>query len=73
MGTFIKTSTLNRSKVFTRKAANTDYPFPRPVQGNTVDFAMMYKGTHLFYGECKSVDNEGHDVLFFFTLPSSWH
>ena len=54
-------------KIFTGKAANTEYPFPRPVWGNTVDFAIMYKGNHLIDGECKSVDNEGHEVLVFYS------
>ena len=50
-------------EVFSRTAANTQYPFPRPVQGNTVDFAITYRGAHLLDGECKSADNEGHEVL----------
>ena len=60
-------------EVFTRKAANTDYPFPRPVQGNAVDFAITYKGTHLLDDECKSVDNGGHNILIFYsTQQLSW-
>ena len=59
--------------IFTRKAANTEYPFPRPVWGNTVDFAIMYKGTHLLDGECKSVDNKGHEILVIYsTQQLAW-
>ena len=58
-------------EIFNKKIATTKYPFPRPVQGNTVDFAITYRGAHLLDGECKSSENEGHEVLVF-TQPNSW-
>ena len=54
-------------EIFNRKIANTEYPFPRPVWGNTVDFAITYRGFHLLDGECKSSENEGHEVLVFYS------
>ena len=60
-------------EIFNRKIANTKYPFPRPVQGNTVDFAITYRGAHLLDGECKSSENEGHEVLvFYLTQQLAW-
>ena len=53
-------------EIFNRKITNTEYPFPRPVQGNTVDFAITHRGAHLLDGECKSSKNEGHKVLVFY-------
>ena len=60
-------------EVFSRTTADTEYPFPRPVQGNTVDFAITYKGANLLDGECKSADNEGQEVLVFYsTQQLAW-
>ena len=67
MGTFIKNKHSDKVKeIFSKTTANTQYPFPRPVQGNTVDFAITYRGAHLLDGKCKSADNEGHKVLIFY-------
>ena len=54
-------------EVFSRKIANTDYPFPRPAWRNTVDFAITYRGPHLLDGECTSSENEGHKILAFYS------
>ena len=60
-------------EIFNRKIANTEDPFPRPVWGNTVDFAITYRGAHLLDGECKSSENEGHEVLVFYsTQQLAW-
>ena len=60
-------------EIFNRKIANTKYPFPRPVQGNTVDFAITCRGAHLLNSECKSSENEGNEVLvFYLTQQLAW-
>ena len=73
-GNFCKSKHYEQVKeVFSRTAANTEYPFPRPVWGNTVDFEITYRGAHLLDGECKSTDNEGQEVLVFYsTQQLAW-
>ena len=59
--------------VFNRKTEGTNYPFPRPVRGCSMDFAILYHGTHLLDGECKSKENEGHQaLLFYLTQQLAW-
>ena len=62
MGTFIKTSTMNRLMRFSPGKLLTLIMY---LQDQCGKIQLTYRGTHLLDGECKSTDNEGHKILDF--------